>query len=147
MFRDYTLMLNGVVIPNIRSVTVTVEGPAERTNVNPAKKVAATIEVERDATEHPVLDVFGFTTNENGSPFIFSGESTIEFVRDDYRVTYMFEIKKAFIEKWTLTNPSSPSEPTMEKFTIRAGHLIYSIEGSPPEEYVVPAFHEVTESS
>lgn len=128
------MQMNGVFISNIRSVKLVVDGPADSEGIDNRRTIAATIEVERDASEEPILDIFDVATNLDGRENILSdGETSISFVSDDHTVSYRIEVKKGFISEWGLLNPSAPSAPTIEYFTLKVGHLLYDIDGEKAE--------------
>jgi len=128
MIKDYQINLNGVTIPNVREVRVRVETPNDSRGVYREPTFAATITVERDASDVPIVEAFAMATNEDGRKNIVTS-GRLEFHGDDVRDSYAFEIKKAFVSSWSLQNPSSPSSPTIESFEIKVGELEYKAGG------------------
>jgi hypothetical protein len=129
--------LNGVSIPNIRSVKVSLDGPADSTGLDSRKTIAATVIVERDASENAIVDLFGFATNIDGHKNIMTKTSTVEFVRDDHKISYKFDFKNAYISEWSLLNPADSASPALESFTLRVGHIAYYVSGKQEEVYEI----------
>ena len=70
-----------------------------------------------------VLDVFALATNEDGKLNIITGE--LDFIDDEGKLDYHFSIKKALVSEWTLINASAASAPTLERFTLKVGEMVY----------------------
>jgi hypothetical protein len=128
MIKNYAIKLNGVTVPNVREISVTVETPADNRGVYREPTFAATISVVRDASDNAIVDAFGWATNEDGRKNIITS-GTLEFHGDDVKESYAFEIKKAFVSSWTLDNPTSPEAPTLETFELKVGELEYKAGG------------------
>jgi hypothetical protein len=128
MIKDYAIKLNGTNVPNVREVSVKIETPADARGVYREPTFAATIHVVRDASDNPIVDMFGMATNEDGRKVILTS-GTLEFHGDDVKDSYAFEIKKAFVSSWSLDNPTSPNAPTLESFELKVGELAYKAGG------------------
>src|SRR5512137_2222889 len=128
MIKDYKITLNGVTIPNVRECRVRIETPNDSRGIYREPTFAATINVERDASDVPIVEAFAMATNEDGRKNILTS-GTLEFHGDDVRDSYAFQIKKAFVSSWSLSNPSSPSSPTIESFELKVGELEYKAGG------------------
>jgi hypothetical protein len=123
MIKKYQIKLNDVVIPDIRSVTVTFDGPASKKGVGSPPTKAADVEIVRNASERAILDPFALVTNEDGKMNIVTAE--IDFTDDEGRTEYHFNIKKALVYEWKLDNPSTPTSPTLETFKLKVGDMVY----------------------
>ncbi|GEM_PF-2098799 len=128
MIKDYAIQLNGVKIPNVREISVKFETPADTRGVYREPTVAAVINIVRDASDIPIVDAFAMATNEDGRKNILTS-GTLEFHGDDVKDNYSFEIKKAFVSSWSLTNPEDPTSPTLESFELRVGEIEYKAGG------------------
>jgi len=128
MIKDYKITLNGVTIPNVREVRVRIETPNDSRGIYREPTFAATVSVERDASDNPIVEAFAMATNEDGRKNILTS-GTLEFHGDDVRDSYAFQIKKAFISAWSIHNPSSPSSPTIESFELKVGEMEYKAGG------------------
>ena len=95
--------------------------------------------IERDASEHAILDLFDIMSGESKDGAKTPVTGHIEFVRDDHRDTYRFEIKQAYMSEWTLTNPSSATAPTIETFKLTVEEMEYQL-GRETAVYAVPTF-------
>ena len=128
MIKDYAVKINGVTVPNVREVGVTIQTPSDNRGVYREPTFAATVRVVRDASDQPIVDMFGFVTNEDGRKNILTS-GTLEFHGDDVKDNYAFEIKKGFLSSWSLDNPTSPDAPTLESFEIKVGEMEYKAGG------------------
>jgi hypothetical protein len=128
MIKDYAVKINGATVPNVREVAVKIETPFDSRGVYREPTFAATFVVVRDASDVPLIDMFGFATNEDGRKNMLTS-GTLEFHGDDVKDNYAFEIKKAFISNWSLDNPTAPNAPTLERFEIKVGELEYKAGG------------------
>ncbi len=128
MIKDYAIKINGVTIPNIREISVKLETPADNRGVYREPTFAATVNVVRDASDNPIVDMFAMATNEDGRKNILTS-GTLEFHGDDVKDNYTFEIKKAFVSSWSLNNPESPQAPTLESFELKVGEIEYKAGG------------------
>ncbi len=66
MIKDYAITLNGVAIPNIREVRVSIETPHDKRGIYREPTFAATVSVVRDASDNPIVEPFAMATNEDG---------------------------------------------------------------------------------
>jgi len=128
MIKDYAITLNGMKIPNVHEINVRIETPTDNRGIYREPTYVATIKVVRDASNNAVLDVFGMATNEDGRKNIFTS-GTIECHGDDLKDNYTFDIKKAFISRWSLDNPTQPEAPTLETFELKVGAIEYKAGG------------------
>lgn len=128
MIKDYAIKINGVTIPNIREISVKLETPADNRGVYREPTFAATINVVRDASDNPIVDMFAMATNEDGRKNILTS-GTLEFHGDDVKDNYTFEIKKGIVSSWSLSNPESPQAPTLETFELKVGEIEYKAGG------------------
>ncbi len=128
MIKDYAIKLNGQTIPNVREVSVRFETPADNRGVYREPTFAATISVTRDASDHPIVDMFAMATNEDGRKNMLTS-GTLEFHGDDVKDNYSFEIKTGFVSAWSLNNPDSPQAPTLETFELKVGGIEYKAGG------------------
>jgi hypothetical protein len=128
MIKDYAVKINGVTVPNVREVSVKLETPFDTRGVYREPTFAATFVVVRDASDVPLIDIFGLATNEDGRKNILTS-GTLEFHGDDVKDNYAFEIKKAFVSTWSLDNPLQPNVPTLERFELKVGELEYKAGG------------------
>jgi len=128
MIKDYAIKLNGATIPNVREIKVKFETPADNRGVYREPTFAATVEVTRDASDNPIVDMFAMATNEDGRKNILTS-GTLEFHGDDVKDNYSFEIKKAFVSSWALENPDSPQAPTLETFELKVGEIEFKAGG------------------
>lgn len=128
MIKGYAIKLNGVTIPNVQEVQVRIETPGDARGIYREPTFAATINVVRDASNNAVVDAFGMATNEDGRKNILTS-GIIECHGDDVKDNYAFEIKKAFISRWSLNNPTSPESPTLESFELKVGELEFKAGG------------------
>ena len=128
MIKDYAIKLNGITIPNVQEVKVTIETPCDARGIYREPTFAATILVTRDASNNAIVDAFGMATNEDGRKNILTS-GTIECVGDAILDNYAFEIKKAYISRWTLNRTVSPHEPTLESLELKVGELGYKAGG------------------
>ena len=131
---DYVIKLDGKKIPSVTSVNVKVETPKDSLGLQTEPTYAAEIEIKRKASEPDmaIIDLFELATGgplgRDGRKYIFKS-GNLEFSTDDGQKKYMFEIKKAFIAEWSITNPADPSAPTEETVTIRAGSIAFAADG------------------
>ena len=128
MIKDYAIKLNGVTIPNVQEVQVKIETPGDSRGIYREPTFAVTVNIVRDASNNAIVDAFGMATNEDGRKNILTS-GTIECHGDDIKDNYAFEIKRAFMSKWSLSNPTSPESPTLESFEIKVGELEYKAGG------------------
>ena len=128
MIKDYAITLNGVAIPNIREVRVSIETPHDKRGIYREPTFAATVSVVRDASDNPIVEPFAMATNEDGRKNILTS-GTLEFHGDDVRDSYAFQIKRAFVSSWALENPREPSSPTLEHFELKVGEMEYKAGG------------------
>lgn len=146
MIKDYTIKLNGIPIPNITDIEIKLESPKDDMGMKTENTFAATITIKRNASENAIIDVFKLATNLDGKKILFPGK--LEFETDDKKKEYSFDLKSAYIAKWTLTNPSGASEPTEESFDLRVGHLIFNgltkDLGTANAEFNLPLFYSGT---
>jgi hypothetical protein len=120
--------LNGTEVPDVREVIFRVDTPSDGRGLFREETFAATITIVRDASDNPIVDVFGMATNEDGQKNIITS-GALEFHGDDVKDNYAIEIKKAFISLWSLDNPTSPSAPSLESFELKVGELEYKAGG------------------
>ncbi len=128
MIKDYKIKLNGQTIPNIREIEVKFETPADNRGVYREPTFAATISITRDASDTAIVDLFDMATNQDGRKNIIQS-GTLDFHGDDVKDNYTFEIKKAFVSAWSLTNPDSPEAPTLETCELKVGEIEYKAGG------------------
>lgn len=128
MIKDQKVSLNGKEIKNIREISVKLETPYDKRGVYREPTFAATITIIRDASFHPIVDLFDMATNEDGRKNILKS-GTLEFHGDDVQDQYSFDISKAFISNWNLHNPSSPDALTLEKIELKVGGLEFKAGG------------------
>lgn len=120
--------LNGTVIPHVREVKVRVETPADIRGIYREPTLAATINIVRDGSDFAITELFDLATNSDGRKNILT-DGTLDFVSDDTGDQYTFNLKKYFINNWTLINPTSPDAPTLESIEIKAGTIEYKAAG------------------
>lgn len=128
MIKDYAIKLNGVTIPNIREISVKFETPADNRGVYREPTFAATINIVRDASDNPIVDLFDMATNQDGRKNIITS-GTLDFHGDDVKDNYSFEIKRAIVSGWSLNNPDSPQAPTLEMCELKVGEIEYKAGG------------------
>ncbi len=128
MIKDYKIKLDGKEISNVREVTIQVETPSDQRGVYREPTQAVTITVVRDASDNPTVELFGLATNEDGRKYIITS-GTLEFHGDDVKDQYTFEIKKAFISRWEIDNPTSPNAATRETIELKCGSITFSAGG------------------
>lgn len=122
------IKLDGNVITKISAATVQVETPSDDKGLYREKTFAATITVERDASDAPNAQGFKLATNEDGRKKIIAG--SIELVNGEDQQAFSFDIKRAFVSRWILHNPSDPSAPTTETIELRVGEIEVNAGGS-----------------
>ncbi len=128
MIKNYSITLDGKTISNVREVTVQVETPSDARGVFREPTQAVTITVVRDASHVGTVELFGLATNEDGRKYIIPS-GTLEFIGDTAADNYSFEIKRAFISRWEIDNPTSPNAPTRETVELKCGSLTFNAGG------------------
>lgn len=128
MIKDQKVTLDGKTIPNVREVTVQIETPSDARGIYREPTQAITITLVRDASDHPIVDLFALATNEDGRKYIITS-GNFEFHGDDVKDQYTFEIKKAFISRWEIDNPQSPNAATLETIELKCGSITFSAGG------------------
>ena len=119
MIKGYAIKLNGVSIPNVQEVQVRIETPGDARGIYREPTFAATINVVRDASNNAVVDAFGMATNEDGRKNILTS-GTIECHGDDVKDNYAFEIKKAFISRWSFKQSNITGIPDTRVIRVKS---------------------------
>lgn len=128
MIKNYSIQLDGKTIPNVNEVTVQIQTPSDQRGVYREPTQAVTITVVRDASHLAIVDLFGLATNEDGRKYIITS-GNLEFIGDTAADNYAFEIKRAFVSRWEIDNPTSPSAPTRETIELKCGSITFSAGG------------------
>ncbi len=128
MIKEHKVTIGGVELTNVQSVSVDIETPADGRGVYREPTFAATVVIERNASDVCIVDIFRMATNEDGRKVMITS-GALDFHSDDYEHDYSFEIMKAFVSSWELVNPEVPNAPTMERFELRVGELKFNADG------------------
>jgi hypothetical protein len=138
MIKDQKVTLGGKEIKNVREISITCDTPADVKGFYREPTQAVTINIIRDASDHPIVDLFDMATNVDGRKIIQTS-GVLEFHGDDVKDQYKFELKRWHICNWTLSNPSTPNAPTLESIQIKCGHIEYNAPDG-GAEFELPTF-------
>lgn len=123
-----SVKLEGKLIPHVREVMVRVDTPSDVRGIYREPTLAATVNIVRDASDFAITELFELSTNTDGRKNILT-DGVLDFVSDDTGEQYSFNLKKYIINGWSLVNPLSPNEPTLESIEIKAGHIEFKAGG------------------
>ncbi len=112
--------INGVELTDVASVEFNYETPTHGGHLGNARPKFGEISIERGATAHPTVALFGLATNEDGTKKTFEGNITI--VDDEKQELYSVSFKDAFVEYWSMAQ--TEGRPLgRETLTLRAGWM------------------------
>ncbi|TAK64522.1 MAG: hypothetical protein EPO24_03255 [Bacteroidetes bacterium] len=132
MIKDYQVKIGNVTVPNVQSVTVSIETPSDQKGIYREPTFAATITIVRDASNKAFIDAFGLATNDDGRKNMLTSGS-LEFHGDDIKDEYAFNIKRGFVSGWMLHNPTAANAMTTETIELKVGSLEYKAGGGSAE--------------
>lgn len=112
--------INGVELTDVESVEFNYETPTKGGHLLNARPKFGQIEIERGATAHPTVALFGLATNDDGTKKTFEGSITI--VDDERQELYSVSFNDAFVEDWSMGQTEN-NPLGKETVTLRVGWM------------------------